>query len=116
MTKASNDLGQKGEQMAVDYLQRLGYVILKRNYRGNGGEIDIIATKNGITYFTEVKSRALPGFANPADSVTPHKRKQICKAASAWFAQQGRETESTLLIAEVYPRLGRVVFFEDFLG
>ena len=116
MTKFTNALGAKGEQLAADYLQRLGYTLLKRNYRGNGGEIDIIAQKQGVTYFVEVKSRTHSGFTNPADSVTPRKREQISKAASAWFAKQGQETESALLIAEVYLERGQIILFEDFLG
>ena len=40
-----NELGKKGEQLAVDFLLENGYEIAKRNYRFDKAEVDIIATK-----------------------------------------------------------------------
>ena len=111
----SHVLGDRGEALAARRLLAQGYKILARNYVGGGAEIDIIARKDGVTYFTEVKSRSRQGYANPADNVTARKRQQIARAAAQWFQEQGRETESALLIAEVYPERGEVSFFEDFL-
>jgi len=115
MSKATNDLGMQGEGLVADHLQKQGFRILARNFRRREAEIDIIAAKENITYFVEVKSRSRQGFANPADNITAHKRRQIAKAAMLWFQEQGRETESTLLVAEVYPQSGEILLFEDFL-
>ena len=43
-----NELGKKGEQLAVDFLENHGYDILERNYRFDKAEVDIIARKNHI--------------------------------------------------------------------
>ena len=48
--------GNAGESKAADYLIEQGYSIIERNYRTNGGEIDIIAYKEKILVFVEVKS------------------------------------------------------------
>ena len=57
MGKLSVKLGRQGEERAVRFLQQLGYQILQRNFRGGGGELDIVCRKDGIIYFVEVKYR-----------------------------------------------------------
>lgn len=57
MTYDTKHLGQAGEDMAEKYLLDHGYTIIERNYRSKIGEIDIIAKKNKIIIFIEVKTR-----------------------------------------------------------
>lgn len=56
MTFKTKHLGNTGEEIAEKYLISNGYTILDRNYRTKIGEIDIIAKKNGIVCFVEVKT------------------------------------------------------------
>ena len=107
--------GDLGEQLAADYLQQHGYRLLCRNFRYPCGEIDIIAEREGVIYFVEVKSRNKSTFAPPAANVTRTKRRQISRAAALWFAKQGYELPSGLLIAEVYLDSGNIHLLEDFL-
>jgi len=53
-----NELGKKGEQIAVDYLVKNNYDIIERNYRFDKAEVDIIAKKNQILAIIEVKTRS----------------------------------------------------------
>lgn len=53
-----NELGKKGEQLAVDYLVKNNYDIIERNYRFDKAEVDIIAKKNQILAIIEVKTRS----------------------------------------------------------
>lgn len=108
-------LGAKGEDLAAQYLQAAGYQILARNFRRRYGEIDIIVAKAGVTYFVEVKTKTSSAYTPPQSSVGPAKRGQISRMAALWFAEQGRETESSLLVAEVRLDAGRVDLIEDFL-
>ena len=55
-TKSTAQKGREGEEKAVSYLESKGYTIQDRNFRIRGGEIDIIATKDDILVFVEVKS------------------------------------------------------------
>ena len=48
--------GNEGENRAAAYLEEKGFEIIERNWRTNRGEIDIIAVKNDILAFVEVKS------------------------------------------------------------
>jgi len=62
-------IGQIGEDCAVKYLENRGYKILERNYRKKYGEIDIIALKDSILHFVEVKSKS--GNVSPVSEVEP---------------------------------------------
>lgn len=113
--ETTKSIGDRGEEIAANYLQKIGYQILCRNYRTIYGEIDIIAESAGVTYFVEVKSRQYIGLIPPSASVDERKRYQISRTAQHWFQEQGKETDSTLLIAEVYLTNGDVLLYEDFL-
>ena len=76
MTRRSS-FGKWGEDVAAEYLVQQGYTLLERNYRCRYGEIDIIATKNGIITFVEVKTRANLKYGRPAASVTKAKQNKI---------------------------------------
>ena len=53
---SNKNVGNDGEKRAVDYLIENGYKILFRNWRLSGGEIDIIALKDDVLVFVEVKT------------------------------------------------------------
>ncbi|HBM45537.1 MAG: hypothetical protein UT05_C0010G0031 [Parcubacteria group bacterium GW2011_GWF2_38_76] len=61
------EVGKLGEDIAVKYLKNKGYSIIDRNYWKKWGEIDIVAEKDGITHFVEVKSVS---YVTPATGVT----------------------------------------------
>ncbi|MCX7793798.1 MAG: YraN family protein [Thermodesulfovibrionales bacterium] len=75
------DRGIKGENLAINYLKKKGYKILERNYRTRAGEIDIIASKDGMVVFVEVKTRSTDLFGAPEESVTKEKQERLKKAA-----------------------------------
>jgi len=75
------DLGKKGEELAVKYLQNHGYKVLTRNFRSKLGEIDIIAQEKNILVFIEVKTRWSKKFGPPEEAVTPWKIKSIIKTS-----------------------------------
>lgn len=73
-------LGQKGEAAVVVWLQQNGFVIIARNFQIRAGEIDIIASKNDLIVFVEVKTRMQTYF--PISTVvTFSKQKCIVKTA-----------------------------------
>lgn len=82
MTEQKQNLGKKGEDLAVAYLKkRQGYKILFRNYRCVFGEMDIIAKDRDVLAFIEVKTRGSAQFGKPQESITPHKQHQLSKVA-----------------------------------
>jgi putative endonuclease len=64
-----NELGKKGEQLAIDFLIKNEYKILEKNYRYLKAEVDIIAQKGAILVAVEVKTRSSNYFEEPQDAV-----------------------------------------------
>ncbi len=85
MTDSRHDFGRWGETRAVEYLQEMGYSILARNVRTGHGEIDIIAKKEALIIFVEVKTRRSHSFAYPEDSVTLRKQAHLLSAAEEYL-------------------------------
>ena len=76
-----NTLGTWGETQAADFLAHQGYQIVARNYRGVGGELDIVAQRKKTLVFVEVKQRSYAAFGGPLAAVTKAKQQRIAKAA-----------------------------------
>lgn len=75
-----NELGKRGEEMAVAHLLAKGYEIVARNFIYQKAEVDIIARKDNILAVVEVKTRSTPDFGDPQDFV---KKKQITQLVKA---------------------------------
>src|SRR5688572_24696728 len=80
-TKYKKNFGNIGEDLACNYLLKLGYKIIGRNFRIRGGEIDIVASDKEILVFVEVKARFNHKFGLPIESITPWKLKALQKSA-----------------------------------
>jgi putative endonuclease len=84
---ARRALGQLGEDVAARHLQRLGYVILERNYRCREGEVDIIARDGERLVFVEVRARRGTAFGTPKESVTPRKQARLATVARRYLQE-----------------------------
>jgi putative endonuclease len=76
-----NPTAKLGEDLACEYLKKLGFKILERNYRRTYGEIDIIALEKDVLAFIEVKTRTSNLFGSPLESITYWKLKSLIKTA-----------------------------------
>jgi len=85
MTFQRMELGKKGEDLAVEYLQRNGYYIVERNFKNKLGEIDIIAKDKNTFCFIEVKTRRTASFGSPFESVTPRKQHKLIRLAQSYL-------------------------------
>ncbi len=88
-----NELGKKGEQLAVDFLIKNSYDIVERNYRFDKAEVDIIAKKDDILAIIEVKTRSTRDFGNPQDFVKPKQIKNLVKAVDEYVNVNGLDVE-----------------------
>ena len=75
------DLGNSGEDIAVQYLKSHGHIILKRNFYCKQGEIDIITKDKNEIVFIEVKSRSSTEYGLPSEAVTKQKIQHLYKTA-----------------------------------
>lgn len=87
--RAKDALGRRGEQVAVEYLQRAGFRILDRNWRCADGEIDIVAAERRVLVVCEVKTRSGTGFGTPAEAVTRVRRSRLRRLAARWLIAHG---------------------------
>lgn len=78
-------LGKNGEQLAVDFLQQKGHLLLHTNYRSGHKEIDIITLDKDILVFSEIKTRSSYSFGFPETAVTPAKQLLLKAAAEAFL-------------------------------
>ncbi|MEY2702510.1 MAG: hypothetical protein RLY43_1143 [Bacteroidota bacterium] len=83
-----NDLGKKGEEIAVDFLQQNGYEILETNWTFQKAEVDIIALKGSVLAVVEVKTRSSLDFGLPQDFVKPKKIKLLVKAINEYVIKK----------------------------
>lgn len=80
-------VGNNGENLACEYLEKNNYTVIDRNFLCRRGEIDIIAkdeTKEELV-FIEVKTRKNYHYGNPIDSVTKIKQKHILSATKYYL-------------------------------
>ena len=90
MVGGRRELGREAEEAACAWLRRRGWSLLQRNYRCREGEIDIIARRNGLTAFCEVRARTAGCLVTPAESVGPGKQRRLVKAARRWLQEMER--------------------------
>ncbi len=77
--------GSWGEKTAAGYLESKGYTIHKANYRYNHSEIDLIASKDDLLLFVEVKTRRGTGYGMPETFVNLTKVRLVKKAAEHYI-------------------------------
>lgn len=79
------NVGDIGEDFAAHLLTNSGFDVIERNYRTKAGEIDIIALKDGVIHFVEVKTRNGDQYGYPSESVTAVKQSRIRKSAEIYL-------------------------------
>lgn len=82
--------GQAAEALAAQHIESRGLVVLARNVRCRGGEVDLIALDRGVVSFIEVRLRSNTRFGGAAASITPTKQRRVELAARWWLAGPGR--------------------------
>jgi len=81
---AKDELGRRGEQLAVDHLMASAYTIVDRNWRCPQGELDIVAADGRELVFVEVKTRSSIAFGHPFEAITTRKLARLRRLAAAW--------------------------------
>lgn len=80
--------GKAGENIAANFLEKQGFIIIERNWRfSRMGEIDIIAQDKNTLVFIEVKARSSNLFGTPLESVDEKKFNKIQKLAEIYLSQ-----------------------------
>lgn len=85
--------GQRGEGIALRFLERLGYTLVERNFQTRHGEIDLILRDGEALVFCEVKLRRGISFGEPVEAVTPLKQQKIRLVAEQYLAERDPDFE-----------------------
>lgn len=97
--------GKLGEDYAAKFLETEGYKIIARNFRIRSAEIDIIAQKDDVIVFVEVKARSDIRHGLPSEAVTFRKQKKIIEAAGVFLQDENfSECACRFDVVEVYLR------------
>ncbi|KAA9395732.1 YraN family protein [Kocuria coralli] len=108
-------LGEAGERLAAEYLERRGARILASNWRaapsrhGVGGELDLVALIGHRIVAVEVKTRSGSGFGHPLEAITASKLRRLHLLLAAWAREQGetgRERRVDAVAVTVTPKGG----------
>ncbi len=98
---STTSVGQEAEGLVVRELQSRGHKVIAKNWRTRRCEIDIVSTKDGCAYMTEVKYRGSRNFGDGFDCIGPRKLKQMAYAAEIWVSEQKWAGDYRLMAASV---------------
>ncbi len=87
MPSPQQSWGYAQEALAEQLLSRLGFVIVERNWRGAGAEVDRIAWHEDVLSFIEVRARKGLACGRPEDTVGVHKQRHLVRAATAYLTR-----------------------------
>jgi len=113
VANSSTETGRKAERAAVVYLEMRGYEILEQNWRRPRCEIDIVAKKDGIIYFVEVKYRRDNQQGGGLEAITKTKVKQMNYAAESWVEESKWQGQYQLAAVEIAGKGFSVMSFID---
>lgn len=89
-----NEIGVKGEELAVEFLSQLGYEIISTNWKKRKYELDIIAKDKDEIVFVEVKTRSSAIHENPEEAVDDFKQKHLVDGANHFLENYHEELEA----------------------
>ncbi|MEK9175403.1 MAG: YraN family protein [Patescibacteria group bacterium] len=96
-------VGETGEDLAAQFLEQKGFTIIERNYRKKWGEIDIVAKKEKMLHFVEVKTITSKGDYLPEDNVRLWKKERLSRVIRTYLLDKkvSDETEFEIDIISV---------------
>ncbi len=98
------ELGRRGEDAAAAYLERVGLVVVHRNWRCTSGEADLVALDGETVVIVEVKTRRSTAAGTPEEAVSPTKQRRLARIARHYLAEAGlSECEVRFDVVAIYP-------------
>ena len=111
MRLAALKRGRQGEARVAKALSAEGWSVLSRNWRGGGGELDLVVSRGASLRFVEVKARAADDPVG-LDSVGPAKQANLVRAARAWMLEH-RHDYDDLAFMVVLVEPDRITWIDD---
>lgn len=112
----SRSIGNIGEDAVCSFLQRNGYEIVKRNFTVRGGEIDIIARKENMLAFVEVKTRKEGSLTQGEEAINDYKKSHIIKTAEIFYYKLNEPCDCRFDVAVVQVSDKKVTHLKYYVG
>lgn len=108
-----NETGKKGERMAAGYLEQKGFTLIDLNWRYKRLEVDIIASKDDVLHFVEVKSTHSKNGGNPEEKVGKKKFRNLLQASDEYLHQhpEWKKIQFDILSITMFDETGAVEYF-----
>ena len=94
MSKHNQRFGEIGERIAARWLTRKGWRIVYRRFKNGRRDIDLVAQRDELVAFVEVKARKGCEFGDPVEAVNHRKQRELAKSAHVWIDRHGRTDEA----------------------
>jgi putative endonuclease len=98
--------GRIGEQTSAEFLRNAGWRIVETNFQTRRGEIDIVAEREQILSFVEVKSWNYHGVEELEYSVDSKKRRTIIRCAETYLAAHPEFADHSIRFDVMFNRPG----------
>ena len=110
-----NELGIRGENLAVNLLEQKGFEVLDRNWRWGRYEVDVVARQKDMLIIAEVKTRQSNHFGEPEEFVSMAQQKRLVESANAYIEKHDLDLEVRFdIISIIYnSRQRKVHHIED---
>ena len=124
-----NEIGEKGEEIATKWLENKGFIVVNRNYRKKWGELDIVAEKEEIVHFVEVKTVSRRSFGGhfeqevnnyrPEDNMHSWKLKRLSRAIQTYILERYKKSDPKwqfdliCVFLDTEKRVAKVKFIEN---
>ncbi len=112
--------GRFGEDYTAEYLIKNGWKIIARNFKRRGGELDIVALKDGMLTVVEVKTRKFGSLTDGADAITYTKKKNIILTSAKFlnenelkFNEMRFDVAEIVVTTEENPQVLEFNYYED---
>jgi putative endonuclease len=117
-TESRLQRGTASEQLAADYLQARGLVVLARNVRCRAGELDLVCLDSGVLAIVEVRQRVRMDFGGALASVTWRKQRKLIRATRFFLQRQAEWRRyamrfDVLAVEGVPDGVHRIVWIKD---
>jgi putative endonuclease len=83
-------VGLMGERIAARWLARRGWTIVAHRFRSGHRDLDLVARRERLVAFVEVKARRGLGFGDPVEAVRWRKQRELVRSANAWIDRHGQ--------------------------
>jgi len=114
----NKSFGAEGESAACEFLEAEGFFVISKNfYAGRSGELDVVAVKDNLLLFVEVKARNSESYGGGIYSITESKKKKLRASAKYYLLKNPKynSTEYNIRFDLIIVKDGKIEWIDDII-